>query len=389
MHRPLIAFLIMLCLSTGPVCMASAGAPSSGPTAAAPCAPLAERIDSLGAAAIAAGAPGLVLGVSEPGRPPVVRAWGEADAELKVPMTDASVFRIASLTKQFTAALVMHLVQEGRIGLDDRVRAHLPQYPWLGEITIRQLLIQTSGLPDYAGDPGGEATRAAPKTSKDMMAWVGRLAAKPDFQPGERWAYSNSNYVVLGALVETVTGQSFEEALTLRVLRLAGLRATAMDDPHDLVDHRVRGYSRQGGQLVNAAWIHPSTPGPAGALRSTVRDLLAWTASLYSGEVVSTASLARMTEPGRLADGRTTRFGMPQAWQDGLQADYAMGLFVSSSDLGPRIWHSGDIDGFVTWMAHYPEAGTTIVLLQNADFVDIDYRAVEHMVAAARRCEGG
>lgn len=383
-----VVIMTAISLTAGSVDRARAGVPTSGMTTIAQCAPLSDAVDGIGTAALAAGSPGLVLGISRPGRPPVIRAWGEGDVELAVPLTEASVFRIASLTKQFTAALVMRLVQDGQIGLDDRVGIHLPKYPWLGEITVNQLLIQTSGLPDYASDPNGEAAKASQKTSEDMMAWIGRLAASPDFVPGERWAYSNSNYVVLGALVERITGHSFEDALTARVLAPAGLTRTAVDDPRDLVPHRVRGYSRQDGRLINAAWIHPSMPGPAGSLRSTVGDLLLWNEALYSGDILSHAYLAQMTSPGRLADGRTTRLGMPQAWQDGLRADYAMGLFVSNSDLGPRVWHSGDLDGFVTWMAHYPQTDVTIVILQNGDFLDVDHDKVEQMVAADRLCEG-
>lgn len=380
MRRLSVIIVTVVCMSGASVSRVHAQAPAQ-------CAALSETLEAVGAAALAAGSPGLVVGISRPEDPPLIRAWGKADVELDAPLTASSVFRIASLTKQFTAALVMALVQEGRVGLDDPVRSHLPEQTWLGEITVYQLLVQTSGLPDYAGDPDGEASKASSRTSEDMMAWIGRLAGRPDFAPGERWAYSNSNYVVLGALVERVTGQSFDQALTARVLSPAGLVSTAVDDPRELVPQRVHGYSRRQGQLMNAAWIHPSIPGPAGSLLSTAEDLLRWNEALYSGVILSQGSQARMIDPGRLADGRTTRFGMPQAWQDGLRADYAMGLFVSDSDLGPRVWHSGDIDGFVTWMAHYPDADVTIVMLQNADFLDVDHGAVEQLVAVNRLCE--
>jgi len=319
----------------------------------------------------------------------MVYAWGRADLENDVPLRAESVFPIASLTKQFTAALVLDLVEEGRLTLDDRAAMHLPQRTWLGDITVYQLLVQTSGLPDYAQDPAGAAGKAGARTTDEMLAWIGRLAERPDFAPGARWAYSNSNYTVLGAIIEQLTGQSFEEALNARMLGPAGLSMTAVDDPRDLVPHRVSGYSRldRGAlSLANAAWIHPSMPGPAGSLRSTAGDLLRWNEALYSGALLSARSVSRMTAPGILADGRTTKFGMPQAWQDGLKSDYAMGLFVSSSPLGPRLWHSGDIDGFTTWMAHYPETGVTIVMLQNGDFLDLDHAAVEQAIASAGDC---
>lgn len=384
MRSPSIALLIMT-LSIGAAGSSYAGAHQTD-VSQRECSSLETSLEAVGQNGLAAGAPGLVIGIARPGHDPVIRAWGEADLEHDVPLTPDSVFRIASLTKQFTAALVLDLVEEGRLGLNDRVAAHLPEHPWLGEITVYQLLVQTSGLPDYAQDPGGEANKSSARSSGEMLAWIGRLAAQPDFAPGERWAYSNSNYAVLGALIEQVTGQSFDEAMTVRILAPAGLHMTSVDDPRHLVPHRVRGYSRLGREplaLANASWIHPSMPGPAGSLRSTAGDLLRWNEALYSGALLTDELTAQMTAPGRLADGRTTKYGMPQAWQDGLNADYAMGLFVSGSALGRRLWHSGDIDGFVTWMAHYPDAGVTIVMLQNGDFLDLDHAAVERIIASS------
>lgn len=353
------------------------------------CQPLSASVAAYGEAAVAAGAPGLVVAIAQPGQPALIQAFGMADLEHAAPMRPDSVFRIASLTKQFTAALVLDLIEEGRLGLHDKAAVHLPDLPWLGDVTVYQLLVQTSGLPDYAQDPTAGATQAAARSPADMLIWIGRLAANPDFAPGERWAYSNSNYAVLGALVERLTGRSFEESMTTRILAPAGLRATTIDDPRDLVPHRVRGYSAVGRRplrLSNAAWIHPSMPGPAGSLRSTAEDLLIWNHALFSGAVLTQPSLSDMTEPGQLLDGRRTKLGMPEAWQAGLNADYAMGLFRSASPLGVRMWHSGDIDGFVTWMAYYPEAQVTIALLQNGDFLDLDHGSVEQMVSRARAC---
>lgn len=385
MRCPLPLTLLALTVLAALPSPARAQAPS-GP---AECQPLSASLSAYGEATITAGAPGLVVAIARPDADPLIQAFGMADLEHATAMRPDSVFRIASLTKQFTASLVLDLVEEGRLGLHDRAAAHLPELAWLGDITVYQLLVQTSGLPDYAQDPAGQTSRAEPRTADDMMAWIGRLAASPDFAPGERWAYSNSNYAVLGALVERLTGASFDAALTARVLQPAGLQHTSVDDPRDLVSHRVRGYSalaRRPLRLGNASWIHPSMPGPAGSLRSTAGDLLDWNRALYSGAFLDEASVTAMTAPGRLGDGRTTKLGMPEAWQTGLNADYAMGLFRSDSPLGVRLWHSGDIDGFVTWMAHYPESGVTIVLLQNGDFLDVDHAEVEQMISRSRAC---
>lgn len=354
------------------------------------CAALTSAVRDIGERALEAGAPGLIVAVQLPSGPALIEAFGRADLEQDAAMEADSVFRIASLTKQFTAALVLDLVEEGELQLDAAAMTYLPEHEWLGGITVRQLLIQTSGLPDYAPHLPQAGGGARPRSSAEMLEWIGQLAAAPDFSPGERWAYSNSNYAVLGGVVERVSGRPFAEVLHDRILQPAGLSATAVDDPRDLVDDRVRGYSarsRRPLEIANADWIHPSVPGPAGSLRSTASDLLKWQTALFSGDLLEVGSIETLTSPGRLRDGRTTRSGMPQAWQEGLNSDYAMGLFVSNSPMGLKIWHGGDIEGFSLWLAHYPQAGATIAILQNGDFLDLDHAAVESGIL--RSCEFG
>lgn len=388
MRRKIGALLLATTIIWG-VPAAAAPASIEGLEAHRTCSLSVTALRAVGREALSAGLPGMVIAISRPGELPIIEAFGQADVEHANPMRTDTVFRIASLTKQFTAALVLNLVEEGRLDLDDQAIHHLPELTWLSEITVRQLLVQTSGLPDYAQDPAGSASKATARSTGEMIDWIGQLAAQPDFHPGERWSYSNSNYAVLGALVERLTGVSFQEAMRGRVLAAADLSATTVDDPKDLVPHRARRYSALRGpplRLVNADWIHPSMPGPAGALRSTAGDLLKWQDALFEGVVLGSAVLAEMVSPGRLNDGRTTRSGMPEAWREGLKSDYAMGLFVSQSALGPRLWHSGDIDGFVTWMARYPERGVTIVVLRNGDFTDVAYDAIEQIVVDASAC---
>ncbi|MET0338700.1 MAG: serine hydrolase domain-containing protein [Caulobacter sp.] len=379
----------LLCSAVLATLLAAAGLAAS-PAAAQPlCQGVVTQVDAAGRASLAKGAPGMVIAASAPGYEPLIRSYGLADLEARAALRSDSVFKIASLTKQFTAAAVLALAEEGKLDLDRSARTYLPQYDWMGEVTVRQLLVQTSGLPDYAQTLASGGTKAAARTPAQMAAVIGDLAPSKAFQAGERWEYSNSNYVLLGLLIEQVSGQSFEAFLERRVLQPAGMGASGVDHPADIVPGRVRGYSRaedEGRTLRNADWIDPSIPGPAGALRSTAGDLLAWSKALFDGRVIGSASLAQMTAPGRLADGRTTRLGMPQAWQDGLKADYAMGLFRAQSPLGPKLWHSGDIEGFSTWMAHYPERKITLVILTNADFVDLDSDRLEAIFAAPDVC---
>lgn len=353
------------------------------------CEGLAAAVNSLGEQALAKGAPGVVLAVDVPGRQPLVAAFGSADLEAKTPMRPNAVFKIASLTKQFTAAAVLTLVEDGLVDLDRPVAAYLPDKAFLGDITTRQLLIQTSGLADYAQVMDESRAKAVSHSPAQMAELIATLKPLQSFAPGQGWAYSNSNYVILGLLIEKLSGQTFEAFVESRILHRAGMTASAVDHADEIVPGRVRGYSlaaRTPLKLRNADWIDPSVPGPAGALRATASDLLTWSAALFSGQVINPQSLQEMIAPGRLSDGRTTRYGMPPAWREGLKADYAMGLFRSASPLGERLWHSGDIEGFSTWMAHYPQKGVTLVALMNADFQDLDTAALEALAANPTIC---
>jgi D-alanyl-D-alanine carboxypeptidase len=369
--------------------LASAAAGAWGQSAAraehAACDVAYRAIDRSAAATMAQGSPGLIVAVARRGAPSFVRAYGSADLEQGTPMRRASVFRMASLTKQFTAAAVLALAEEGRLGLDDRLSRHLPELPQIGSITVRQLLVQTSGIPDYAEDPEGMKWNAGGRSGAEMLEWVGRLARTPQFAPGTRWQYSNSNYVLLGEVVQRASGSSLPDYFARRLFARAGLRDTAFDVAADVVPARVRGYAKSrsaAAGFVNAAIISYTIPGAAGGLRTTADDLLRWSDALFAGKVIGRDTLRIMTTAGRLADGRTTKFGMPIEWQKGLNADYAMGLFVTPVEGGRRIWHSGDIAGFATWLAHYPERGTTILLAQNSESADLDKDGVERAVFA-------
>ena len=143
--------------------------------------------------------------------------------------------------------------------------------------------------------------------------------------------------------------------------------------------NRSQGYRRDKGSAggyVNADWISPTIPGAAGGLRTTVDDLLRWSHALFSGRVLEPVTVTRMVSAGKLGDGRTTKSGMPEDWQRGLNSDYGMGVFVTDTSVGRRIWHAGDIDGFSTWLAHYPDVDVTIAVMQNSESADIDQSAL-------------
>lgn len=345
-----------------------------------------EAIDAAAARTLAQGSPGMVVSVAREGEVVFARGYGFADLEHRAAVTPDTVFRLASVTKQFTAAAVLLLVEDGRLNLDDRLSEYVPELQQASEVTLYQLLAQTSGIPDYAEDPEGGRTKALARSTSEMVEWIGRLEPRLHFEPGARWAYSNSNYALLGAVIERVSGQSLQDFFAERLFARAGLTHTSFDDPADVVPNRAAGYRRSRAApsgFVNADAISWTIPGAAGGLRTTAGDLIRWSDALFGGRIVSPASLEAMTSPARLSDGRTTKLGMPEAWQAGLNSDYGFGVFISPSDAGQRIWHSGDMDGFSTWLGHYPEAGVTIALMQNSESADLDEAAIEDAVIAS------
>lgn len=193
--------------------------------------------------------------------------------------------------------------------------------------------------------------------------------------------------MLLGLVAERVSGRLLATLFRERLFGPAALSNTVIDDPSDVVPHRAAGYRRASdaaGGFRHADWISPTVPGPAGALRGTSADLIKWTTALFGGRILSSQRLGQLLAPGRLADGRTTKAGMPEAWQKGLNSDYAMGFFVKPSVGGVRYGHGGDVDGFSTWMAHYPASGVTVVQMINSQSADLRTEEVEAALFSSR-----
>ncbi|HEX6308647.1 MAG TPA: serine hydrolase [Longimicrobiales bacterium] len=329
---------------------------------AAPAAPLASqtpdraaltaRIDSIVNAAIGArGAPGISIAVVRGADTIALEGYGLADVENEVPVTDRSVFRIGSVTKQFTAAAVMKLVDQGRIRLDAPLSEYLPDYPGPGaRVTIHHLLNHTSGIPSYTGmGPDFWNRSRLDLTHEEMLDLFARDSL--EFEPGSRWEYNNSGYYLLGVLIEKVTGQPYDQHVRGALFEPLGLAQTMYCHQAPIIPHRVQGYARDAGTLVNAAPLSMNPPGAAGALCSTARDLIRWTDALMAGRVVSTESLARMMTATSLTTGTTNPYGYG----------------LTNGQLGPHeaIQHGGGINGFTAFLARYPEQDLTIAVLAN------------------------
>jgi len=313
----------------------------------------AARLDSLARAFVTrTPAPGLAVVVLRGNDTLLARGYGYADLEDRAPATPRTVFRIGSVTKQFTAALVMQLVQEGRIALDDTIQRFLPDYPVQGHrVTIRHLLTHTAGIKAYTSLP--DVLRLL-RTDLSEDSLVAMFASKPfDFAPGDRYRYNNSGYYLLGVIVERVTGRPYDELLRERLFQPLGLLDTRYCSTRPVVRRRAQGYANAPEGFVNAEWISMTLPFAAGAICSTALDLATWTRALWAGRVVAPASLREMTTPARLNSGASTGYGF------GLGMDSLAGHY--------RVSHGGSINGFRAYLAHFPDDDLTIAVLDNSE----------------------
>ncbi len=313
---------------------------------------LAPQIDAFLTAAHKAGRFDGTVVVADGGEVIYERGFGEADRSWGIPNAPNTRFRIASLTKQFTAALVLQLVEAGEIALDAPVTHYLPDYPAAqgDRVTVHHLLSHTSGIPEHLGLPGFDDMKRRPFAPDSFLAVFSGLPL--DFEPGSQFRYSNSNYYLLGVIIEHVTGQPFAAALRERLLAPLGLEDTGYDDGATVIDRLARGYTRVGAGYEHAAYFDPSVPYAAGMMYSTARDLVTWTQALHRGVPFERAeTLERMTTP--------------------VLSDYAYGLGISMLPLGPSpvraIGHSGGIFGFSTFLLHFPDEDRTVAVLANTE----------------------
>lgn len=326
--------------------------PGLPPGASAQPAATAE-MDAMVAAAFAPDQPGGAVIVVKDGTPVYRRAIGMASMELGVPLTADSVFRLGSITKQFTAAAVMLLVEDGTVSLTDPIEKYLPGYPTQGHvITVEHLLTHTSGIQSYTAIPGWFPGKI--RADLPLLELIDGFKKEPmQFAPGERYAYNNSAYVILGAVIEKASGVSYEQFLATRIFTPLGMTHTFFGSNRPLIRGRVQGYSEDKGAVVNAQFLSMTQPHAAGSIVSTVDDLAKWDAALTAGTLLKPASLTRMSTPYRLKDGTSTGYGY------GLQTKALRGH--------PTLEHSGGIFGFSTFAVRVPDARVYVAVLANSD----------------------
>jgi CubicO group peptidase (beta-lactamase class C family) len=339
MPRP-IPIILLLCAS-----MTAAAASPIDPQ-------MAKHIDTDVATILArSGAPAAALEVVQHGKVIYSHAYGDADREKRSPATSGTYFEIGSITKQFTAAAILQLQQAGKLHLDDKLSTYLPDAPHAGEVTLRQLLAQVSGLPDYldAIDAAGASTK--PATFDQLMSYV---AGKPlDFEPGSHWAYSNTNYILAGRVIEVASHESYQHYVQTHLLDPTGMTHTFTVADEARLPGMATGYDRDHGEVERGRTIHASVGWSAGFLVSTVADLEKWDEALRGGGIVTPADYALMSTSGKTTAGNDTGYGL--------------GLFVDSIDDQPRVGHTGGSFGFTTANEYFPRQDVQIIAFTNLD----------------------
>ena len=282
--------------------------------------------------------------VAQGGKVLLNKGYGSANLEWDIPDSPQTKFRLGSLTKQFTAAAILLLEERGKLRTDDLVAKYLPDAPasW-AKITLANLLTHTSGIPNFTSFPDYATTEATPTTPEQLVA---RFRDKPlNFEPGEKWEYSNSGYVLLGYLLEKISGQPYQDFVRDNLFAPLGMTESGYDSRAAIISHRASGYSPGANGPANAGYIDMSIPFSAGALYSTTEDLWRWEQGLFGGKVLNAASLKKMTTP--------------------FKNDYAYGLAVRTAHGYTVIEHGGGIEGFNTQLAYDPDRKLAVIVLGN------------------------
>ena len=317
----------------------------------APCAPRADEVDDYVQARMTAQhIPGLALAVVKNGRLEKSVGYGLANVELNVPARPETVFQIQSVTKTFTASAVMLLVEEGKIGLDDRITQHLDNLPetWK-EITVRHLLSHTSGIKDFINEPTVDMRKDI--QPQDVIESLRHLPL--NFPPGEKYAYSNTGYHLLAMIIRKITGQYWGEFLKQRIFDPLEMNDTRVVSLADIITNRASGYLWKDGRLFNGHFIAPTILAYAGGgLRSTVRDLAKWDAALYTEKILKRPTLEQMWTPMKL--------------NNGSDSGYGLGWGITNYHGHRLLSHTGShMTGFKTALARFVDDKLTVIVFTN------------------------
>lgn len=271
------------------------------------------------------------------------KAFGLADREWNIPNTIQAKYRIGSVTKQFTAVGILQLAEQHKLTLEDKLSKYIPDYPKGDVVTIRMLLNQTTGIQDYTEIPDSSHSDVVSVAPLEIINLFKN--APYIFEPGTQWAYSNSNYFLLGYIIEKVSGEKYSDYLQKNILRPAQLKNTGVDRVDSVLQYRAKGYEDAGPYYVNAPYYVLEGPFSAGAMYSTTHDLLTWETALMHHKILSPASFQEMTTP--------------------YMGQYGYALWIDTFATHKRIWHNGGIPGFASCVTYFPSEDICVIVLSN------------------------
>jgi CubicO group peptidase (beta-lactamase class C family) len=291
--------------------------------------------------------------VAHQGRVLFKNAYGFANAEWSVPNTPQTKFEIGSLTKQFTATAILHLVEAGKLRLDAPISTYIPDLPHVwSRISIHQLLTHTSGIPNTEKLSDYTQGLHHVYTPSELIALVQNRPL--DYAPGTKWKYSNTDYYLLGYLIERISTESYADYLQHHLFGPLAMTDTGYNSYTTVLPRRATGYVREVGQLQNAERPNPSIPYSAGAVFSTVEDLFKWDEALYAEKIIK----------------RATQDKMFTSYKEGGEG-YGYGWFISSKEGRKKQFHEGSTFGFGSFIARYPNDHILVVVLSNQEATDV------------------
>lgn len=300
--------------------------------------------------------------VAEHGKVIFKKGYGQANMEWDIQNQPDTKFRLGSISKQFTAFLIIKLAEKGKIKLDKPITTYLPNYPKAtgDKITVHHLLTHTSGIPNYTSAPNFLKEKSRdPYKPEEFVKTFENLPL--DFTPGEKFSYSNSGYFLLGYIIEKVSGKSYEQYLQETILTPLKMANTGYDHGEVILKKRAAGYEKQGKKIINAPYLDMSIPYAAGSLYSTVEDLYLWDQALYTNQLLSSKSMESLFKP------------YIKAGND----FYGYGWFITEAKNGTAdklkiIEHGGGINGFNTVISRIPADKNLVVLLNNTGGTILD-----------------
>jgi len=306
--------------------------------------------------------PGGTALVSRKGQIIYKKAFGMANIELNIPMQTENIFRIGSISKQFTAVAILQLMEQGKLGLQDEITKFIPDYPTHGhKITIEHLLTHTSGIKSYTGMKDFDAISRLDKKPEELITFFKNQPM--EFAPGTKWNYNNSGYFLLGYIIEKVSGKTYPEYVEENIFKPLGMSNSYYGSDSRIIKNRAAAYSKNENEFVNAEPLSMTLPYAAGSLQSTVDNLYKWNQAIHTYKLVKKESLDKAFTPYVLSDGKKT--------------DYGYGWSLDNIQGSPAIQHGGGIPGFLTMGIYLPKEDVFVAVFSNCDCKSPDEVAVK------------